>query len=43
MPRLAAASSRGYVLVRDATCRLIGYPGLMADGGRFGLDHMFGC
>jgi hypothetical protein len=30
------------VLVRDATCRLFGYHGLLDDGGRFSLDHMFG-
>ncbi|MBU6498072.1 MAG: hypothetical protein KGQ40_06055, partial [Rhodospirillales bacterium] len=40
--RLAEAGPRGYVLVRDTTCRLFGYHGLMADGGRFSLDHMFG-
>ncbi|MGH7160722.1 MAG: hypothetical protein ACREFS_11665, partial [Acetobacteraceae bacterium] len=39
---LAAAEPDGYVLVRDSTCRLFGYHGLMADGGAFSLDHMFG-
>ena len=39
---LGRAGPRGYVLVRDATCRLFGYHGLMAEGGRFSLDHMFG-
>jgi len=39
---LARAGARGYVLVRDATCRLFGYHGLMAEGDRFSLDHMFG-
>ena len=39
---LARAGVRGYVLVRDTTCRLFGYHGLTADGGRFSLDHMFG-
>ncbi|MGH7067228.1 MAG: hypothetical protein ACREEU_05505 [Acetobacteraceae bacterium] len=39
---LAAAGSGGYVLVRDTTCRLFGYHGLMAEGGLFSLDHMFG-
>jgi hypothetical protein len=39
---LAQAGARGYVLVRDTTCRLFGYHGLTADGGRFSLDHMFG-
>ncbi|MCW3475934.1 hypothetical protein [Limobrevibacterium gyesilva] len=39
---LAAAGPRGYVLIRDVTCRLFGYHGLMDDHGRFSLDHMFG-
>jgi hypothetical protein len=39
---LGRAGPRGYVLVRDTTCRLFGYHGLMAEGGRFSLDHMFG-
>ena len=39
---LGQAGPRGYVLVRDTTCRLFGYHGLMAEGGRFSLDHMFG-
>jgi hypothetical protein len=37
-----AAGPRGYVLVRDTTCRLFGYHGLMTEDGRFSLDHMFG-
>jgi hypothetical protein len=36
------AGPLGYVLVRDATCRLFGYHGLMDDRGGFSLDHMFG-
>jgi hypothetical protein len=33
----------GYVLIRDTTCRLFGYHGLIAAGGAaFSLDHMFG-
>jgi hypothetical protein len=28
--------------VRDGTCRLFGYHGLMDDAGGFSLDHMFG-
>jgi len=32
----------GYVLVRDTSCRLFGYHGLMDDAGSFSLDHMFG-
>jgi hypothetical protein len=39
---LAAAGPDGYVLVRDTTCRLFGYHGLMDDAGGFSLDHMFG-
>ncbi len=36
------AGPRGYVIIRDPTCRLFGYHGLMADDGAFSLDHMFG-
>jgi hypothetical protein len=36
------AAAGGYVVVRDATCRLFGYHGLSGAGGRFSLDHMFG-
>ena len=36
------AGPRGYVLIRDTTCRLFGYHGLMETGGAFSLDHMFG-
>ena len=40
------AADGGYVLVRDATCRLFGYHGARAGsagaGGGFALDHMFG-
>lgn len=39
---LEQAGPRGYVLIRDATCRLFGYHGLMAASGAFSLDHMFG-
>jgi hypothetical protein len=43
---LEQAGPRGYVLIRDVTCRLFGYHGLMQDGeayaGAFSLDHMFG-
>ena len=31
-----------YVVVRDTTCRLFGYHGLIGSGGAFSLDHMFG-
>jgi len=39
---LDAAGADGYVLVRDATCRLFGYHGLMDESGAFSIDHMFG-
>ncbi len=43
---LEQAGPRGYVLIRDMTCRIFGYHGLMQDGeaysGAFSLDHMFG-
>ena len=39
---LRQAGANGYVLVRDTTCRLFGYHGLMDDAGGFSLDHMFG-
>jgi len=39
---LDRAGAGGYVLVRDTTCRLFGYHGLMDDAGGFSLDHMFG-
>jgi hypothetical protein len=32
----------GYVVVRDTSCRLFGYHGLLHDGEAFSLDHMFG-
>jgi hypothetical protein len=37
-----AAGDNAYVLVRDGTCRLFGYHGLVRDGQAFCLDHMFG-
>ena len=39
---LAQAGAEGYVLIRDVTCRLFGYHGLITDAGAFSLDHMFG-
>jgi hypothetical protein len=39
---LRQAGRDGFVLVRDNTCRLFGYHGLMDDAGGFSLDHMFG-
>jgi hypothetical protein len=38
---LRQAGPDGYVLVRDATCRLFGYHGLVSDQA-FSFDHMFG-
>lgn len=40
--RLEQAGPVGYVLIRDPSCRLFGYHGLMDDAGGFSLDHMFG-
>jgi hypothetical protein len=36
------AGDGAYVIVRDMTCRIFGYHGLIGNGGRFSLDHMFG-
>ncbi len=38
---LRRAAGGGYVIVRDETCRLFGYHGLV-NGRAFSLDHMFG-
>ena len=38
----ARAGTGAYAMVRDKTCRLFGYHGLIAAGGAFSLDHMFG-
>ena len=41
--RRARRAGRGaYVIIRDTTCRLFGYHGLLGRGGAFSLDHMFG-
>ena len=40
--QMQAAGPRGYCLIRDTTCRLFGYHGLMDGQGGFSLDHMFG-
>lgn len=37
----ARAGARAYVIIRDQTCRLFGYHGLIG-GNAFSLDHMFG-
>jgi hypothetical protein len=39
---LARAGDGGFVIVRDTTCRLFGYHGLLAGKDAFSLDHMFG-
>ena len=39
---IAKVGRGGYVLIRDTTCRLFGYHGLIRDGHAFSLDHMFG-
>jgi hypothetical protein len=36
------AGAGAYVIIRDATCRLFGYHGLLGKGGAFSLDHLFG-
>ncbi len=36
------AGAGAYVIVRDATCRLFGFHGLMQGTASFSLDHMFG-
>jgi hypothetical protein len=38
----ARAGNRAYAVIRDTTCRLFGYHGLLGDDGAFSLDHMFG-
>lgn len=40
--RRARAGAGAYVMIRDVTCRLFGYHGLVNDGRAFSLDHMFG-
>ncbi len=39
---LREAAGGGYVIIRDATCRLFGYHIFLGAGGGFALDHMFG-
>jgi len=38
----ARAGSSAYAIIRDSTCRLFGYHGLLGQHGAFSLDHMFG-
>jgi hypothetical protein len=37
-----AAGPGAYAVIRDSTCRLFGYHGLIGRDGAFSLDHMFG-
>ena len=37
-----AAGDGAYVMIRDTTCRLFGYHGLINGRHSFSLDHMFG-
>jgi len=39
---IKAAGKHFYVLIRDTTCRLFGYHGLISGEAAFSLDHMFG-
>jgi hypothetical protein len=41
-PTRARATGAAYIIVRDTTCRLFGYHGLLRSDGAFSLDHMFG-
>jgi len=38
----AKAGENAYIVIRDTTCRLFGYHGVMGNDGAFSLDHMFG-
>ncbi len=38
----ARAGAGAHAIIRDSTCRLFGYHGLLGQGGAFSLDHMFG-
>jgi len=40
--QLKLAGAHPYVVIRDATCRLFGYHGLVSADKAFSLDHMFG-
>jgi hypothetical protein len=39
---LRAAGDHAYVIIRDTTCRMFGYHGLINGDAAFSLDHMFG-
>ena len=36
------AGEHAYIIIRDMTCRLFGYHGLIQGNNGFSLDHMFG-
>jgi hypothetical protein len=36
------AGKNPYIVIRDVTCRLFGYHGVLDNEGAFSLDHMFG-
>jgi hypothetical protein len=38
----ALAGPGAHIVIRDATCRLFGYHGLVGSNGAFSLDHLFG-
>ncbi|HEY1505058.1 MAG TPA: hypothetical protein VGF92_12205 [Stellaceae bacterium] len=38
----AKAGENAYIVIRDMTCRLFGYHGVLGEDGAFSLDHMFG-
>jgi hypothetical protein len=40
--QLNAVGEGGYVIIRDITCRLFGYHGLLNGDKAFCIDHMFG-
>jgi hypothetical protein len=40
--QLKNAGTHAYVMIRDTTCRLFGYHGLISGDRAFSLDHMFG-
>ncbi len=39
---IKSAGKFAYVIIRDTTCRLFGYHGLVSGESAFSLDHMFG-
>lgn len=36
------AGKNAYIVIRDLSCRLFGYHGVLGNDGAFSLDHMFG-